>query len=48
MKSETSFDLEDLFPTNWLPGVETLGDLLEVCGMELYRLKEEECNVKIF
>jgi len=41
------FDLEELSPTNWLPGVETLGDLLEVCGMRKYGLTEEECNVKI-
>jgi len=42
------FDLEELSPTNWLPGVETLGDLLRVCGMGKYGLKEEEINVKIF
>jgi hypothetical protein len=27
------FDLEEISPDNWLWGVETLGDLLEVCGM---------------
>jgi len=42
------FDLEELSPTNWLPGVETIGDLLRVCGMGKYGLKEEELNVKIF
>ena len=33
---------------NWLPGMETLGDLLEVCGMGKYGLKEEKLNVRIF
>ena len=42
------FDLEELTPDNWLPGVETLGDLLEVCGMGVYGLSEEELNVRIF
>ena len=42
------FDLEELSPTNWLPGVETLGDLLEVCGMGRYRLSDGECGVRIF
>ena len=42
------FDLEDISPDNWLPGVETLGDLLSLCGMGFYGLKEEELNVRIF
>ena len=42
------FDLEELSPENWLLGVETLGDLLGVCGMGFYGLKEEELNVRIF
>jgi hypothetical protein len=42
------FDLEELSPDNWLWGVETLGDLLEVCGMGRYGLSLEELNVKIF
>ena len=42
------FDLEDISPDNWLPGVETLGDLLEVCGMGVYGLSEKECNVRIY
>ena len=42
------FDLEELTPDNWLPGVETLGDLLEVCGIGFYGLSEGECGVRIF
>ena len=42
------FDLEELSPDNWLPGVETLGDLLEVCGMGIYGLSTTECSVRIF
>jgi hypothetical protein len=42
------FDLEELAPDNWLPGVETVGDLLEVCGMGEYRLSGEELKVGIF
>ncbi len=42
------FDLEELSVDNWLWGVETLGDLLEVCGMGMYGLSEEECNLRIF
>jgi len=33
---------------NWLPGVETMGDLLEVCGMVIYGLSEGEIEEKIF
>ena len=42
------FDLEELSPDNWLWGVETLGDLLSVCGMRVYGLSEHELNVGIF
>ena len=42
------FDLEELAPDNWLPGVETIGDLLEVCGMGMYGLSVEELNVRLF
>jgi hypothetical protein len=41
------FDLEELSPDNWLPGVETMGDLLEVCGMGRYGLSGEELSVRI-
>ncbi|MCF7911303.1 MAG: hypothetical protein K9M99_02145 [Candidatus Cloacimonetes bacterium] len=42
------FDLEELTPDNWLWGVETLGDLLEVCGMGRYGLSVEDLGVRIF
>ncbi|MCF7912098.1 MAG: hypothetical protein K9M99_06200, partial [Candidatus Cloacimonetes bacterium] len=42
------FDLEEISPDNWLWGVETLGDLLKVCGMRRYGLSVEELEVKIF
>jgi hypothetical protein len=42
------FDLEELSPDNWLPGVETLGDLLELCGMGYYGLGVCERNTPIF
>jgi hypothetical protein len=42
------FDLEEISPDNWLPGVETLGDLLEVCGMGYYGLGVCERNTPIF
>jgi hypothetical protein len=42
------FDLEELSPENWLPGVETMGDLLEVCGMGYYGLGVCERKTLIF
>ncbi|MCF7911649.1 MAG: hypothetical protein K9M99_03905 [Candidatus Cloacimonetes bacterium] len=42
------FDLEEISPDNWLWGVETLGDLLKLCGMRRYGLSGEELAVEIF
>ena len=42
------FDLKTLSQKNWLPGIETLGDLLTVAGYEGYGITLEERNVKIF
>jgi hypothetical protein len=42
------FDLETLSVEHFLSGVETLGDLVKVCGMRRYGLSLEEMNVKIY
>jgi hypothetical protein len=42
------FDLKTLYIEHWLPGIETLGDLLTVTGYDGYGLNLEELNVKIF
>ncbi|MCF7919664.1 MAG: hypothetical protein K9N06_07100 [Candidatus Cloacimonetes bacterium] len=42
------FDLETLSVENWLPGVETIGELLLTAKMGHYGLKPEELNVRIF
>jgi hypothetical protein len=42
------FDLKTLSVDNWLPGVETIGDLLLTTGMGSYRLNQEELNTKIY
>ncbi len=46
--AELSFDLEELSVDNWLPGVETLGDLLETAGETQYNLATEELATNIF
>jgi hypothetical protein len=43
-----AFDLEELSAENWLPGVETLGDLVEICGYGRYSLTLEELGTSIF
>ena len=42
------FDLGTLSTTNFLPGVETLGDLILTANMGCYGLSEEELKTKIF
>lgn len=42
------FDLKTLSPENWLPGVETLGDLLDTAGFGRYGMTSAELNVGIF
>ena len=42
------FDLKTLSVDNWLPGIETLGDLLNVADYGNYGLSTTECGVKIF
>jgi hypothetical protein len=43
-----AFDLEELSAENWLPGVETLGDLLQVCGYRDYGLTPAQLGIRIF
>ena len=42
------FDMETLSVEHFLPGVETIGDLIAVCGMGRYGLSAQELSVKIF
>jgi hypothetical protein len=42
------FDLTELAVDNWLPGVNTLGDLLQICEMQPYGLSAAELEVDIF
>ena len=42
------FDPEELSPENWLPGVETIGDLILAANMGNYGLGEDELKTKIF
>ncbi|MCF7913055.1 MAG: hypothetical protein K9M99_11040 [Candidatus Cloacimonetes bacterium] len=42
------FDLKTLSPEHWLPGIDTLGDLLTAAGYDGYGMTEEERDVKIF
>jgi len=46
--SELEFDLKTLSIENWLPGIVTLGDFLEIAGMDSYDLSDEELNASIF
>ncbi|MCF7920335.1 MAG: hypothetical protein K9N06_10540 [Candidatus Cloacimonetes bacterium] len=46
--AKLSFDLENLSVDNWLPGVQTLGDLLKAAGLAYYGLTEEKLGVEIF
>ncbi|MCF7918697.1 MAG: hypothetical protein K9N06_02140 [Candidatus Cloacimonetes bacterium] len=40
--AELGFDLLQLSPENWLPGIETLGDLIAAAGEGNYGLSQEE------
>jgi len=42
------FDMETLSVDHFLPGIETIGDLIAVTGMGRYGLGEEELKIKIF
>ena len=42
------FDLKTLSIENWLPGIETLGDLLAIAGFRFYGMTEAELNVEIY
>ena len=42
------FDMETLSVEHFLPGIETIGDLIAVAGMGHYGLGEEELNTKIY
>ena len=42
------FDLKTLSQENWLPGIETLGDLLDTAGFSHYSMTQADLNVKIF
>lgn len=46
--AELSFDLEHLTPENWLPGIETLGDLVEAAGYIRYGVSDKVWEQKIF
>jgi len=45
--AELSFDLKYLAPDNWLPGIETLGDLVESAGFLRYGLSNKAWEQKI-
>ncbi|MCF7920510.1 MAG: hypothetical protein K9N06_11420 [Candidatus Cloacimonetes bacterium] len=46
--ADMCFDPEELSPENWLPGVETLGDLILTANMGNYGLTEEELNTRVY
>jgi hypothetical protein len=46
--ADLGFDLQQLSPENWLPGVETLGDLITAGSEGNYGLSPEELQRKIF
>jgi hypothetical protein len=46
--AELSFDLEQLSPDNWLPGIETLGDLVEAAGYNCYGMSDKVWQQPIF
>ena len=46
--AELSFDLEHLAPDNWLPGIETLGDLVEAAGYLRYGVSDKVWQQPIF
>ena len=45
--AELSFDLEYLAPDNWLPGIETLGDLVEAAGYLRYGVSDKVWEQRI-
>ena len=42
------FDLKTLSLANWLPGIETLENLLDTAGFSHYSMTNADMNVKIF
>ena len=46
--SELGFDLKTISVENWLPGIETIGDLILTANMGRYGLTEEELNTRIY
>ncbi|MCF7912178.1 MAG: hypothetical protein K9M99_06600 [Candidatus Cloacimonetes bacterium] len=45
---ELSFDLEHLAPDNWLPEIETLGDLVEAAGYIRYGVSDKVWEQEIY